>query len=145
MISIYNIREVKPGQFDEVWAIVRYYKGKSNWIKQIVDLAPSQYLWAKYQRLKLDKNWNADSFRSIYLPMFLQEMKTEAAKQRLNELYVADKEGKDIALVCFCTEESLCHRSIIGGLLQGAGCNVYAPSGSDYSKYYHQYKQMEEK
>lgn len=141
MIAIHNIRDVKQGQFDEVWAIVRYYKGKSDWIKQIIDLAPSHYLWSKYQSLKLGKNWNIESFNSIYLPIFLKEMKTESAKKRLNELYKADKDGKCIALVCFCTDEALCHRSIIAGLLQGVGCNVYTPTNSDYSEYYNQYKQ----
>ena len=141
MISICNIRDVSEGQFNEVWAIVRFYRGKSPWINQVVDLSPSQKLWGKFNKLKLDGRWNEETFRSEYLPVFLKEMRSEAAREKLNELYKKDKAGRSIALVCFCKEENLCHRSIIAGILQGVGCNVHTATGNDYSKYYAEYMQ----
>ena len=46
---------------------------------------------------------------------------------------------KRICLVCFCDEEGLCHRSIVGGMLQGAGLEVKGLM-RDYSYYYDWYK-----
>lgn len=139
MISVLNIKEVEKGKYDDVWAIVRYYKGKSTWIKHVTELSPSQLLLAKFYKLKNHGEWNKTTFDGIYLPNFLKEMCNRSAKAKLNDLYKADKEGKNIALVCFCTDESLCHRSIIAGLLQGVGCNVHTSQGTDYSRYYQEY------
>ena len=139
MITIENIRNVRQGQYDEVYAIVRYYKGHSEWIKHMPDLSPSQPLWTRFHQLRLSKQWNADTFRNIYLPRFLSEMHGKAAREKLNELVKLDREGKSVALVCFCQDEALCHRSIVAGLLKGVGCNVVAPSGADYTEYYKLY------
>ena len=139
MITIDRIANVQRDQFDEVWAIVRFFKGNSEWIKQVPELSPSHQLWAKFHKLRISGNWNTLSFNEIYLPAFLDEMQGKSAREKLNELYSLDREGKNIALVCFCTDESLCHRSIIAGLLHGAGCNVNVPSGKDYSSYYTEY------
>ena len=54
----------------------------------------------------------------------------------LNELFST---SKHICLICFCPEEALCHRSIIGGMLQGAGLEVKGLS-RDYSYYFDWYK-----
>lgn len=143
MITILNIREAKQEQYDDVWAIVRYYRGRSDWIRQVIELAPSQELWAKYQKLKVTGNWNDKTFKQIYVPRFLKEMQCQTARAKLNELFSKDREGKNIALVCFCADELLCHRSIIAGLLQGTGCHVKTSKGNDYSDYYKQYKIIE--
>lgn len=141
MISIHNIRDVTPGEYDQTWAIVRFYKGHSGWIRHVPQLSPSHRLWATFHKLQLGGEWNAENFDHIYLPAFLEEMRGEPAREKLNELYRLDKEGKRIALVCFCKDEALCHRSVVAGLLQGVGCNVSLPSGNDYSEYYRRYKQ----
>lgn len=142
MITTLNIREAQKGEYDDVWAIVRFYKGKSSWIKQVSDLAPSKSLCLKYNRLKDEGKWNKSAFENIYLPEFLNEMCCEQARKRLNELYKADRAGKNIALLCFCQDESLCHRSIIAGILQGVGCNVHTKLDKDYSKYYQDYMRI---
>jgi len=70
------------------------------------------------------------------------ELKTgpEKGYNYLNQLYLADKAGKKINLVCFCPTEDMCHRIIIAGLLQGSGCDVQLKSNIDYQKYYELYK-----
>ena len=75
--------------------------------------------------------------------MFLSEMRQKPAKEKLNELYKADRAGKNIALVCFCLDEQLCHRSIVAGLLQGVGCHVNMRSNKDYSHYYNLFRSMD--
>lgn len=136
MIFIGRINEVKPNEYDETYAIVRSMKNPSPWIKQLPVLSPSKDLFVKYLTLKKTGRWNAETFKTIYLPQFLDEMRTEAALDALNKLCRNSQAGKRIALVCFCTDETLCHRSIVAGILQGAGADVKLTSDTDYSHYY---------
>ena len=139
MIYIGNMREVRKGAFDQTWAIVRSFKSSSNWMTQVQTLSPSWDLFGKYQDLKKQGRWNNDTFKSIYVPQFLNEMKAQAARDKLNELYAAANSQQRIALVCFCPDERLCHRSIVAGLLQGVGADVRIKSGANYADYYRQF------
>ena len=140
MIEIKNIREVKSTDgYDEVWAIVRSMKSQTSWIKQVPELSPSEDLFFKYLSLKRRGEWGEDAFANIYLPQFLKEMQDNEAKKKLAYLFDADKTGKRIALLCFCPEEKLCHRSIIAGLLQGAGAEVKAQA--NYGRYFSLWKE----
>lgn len=139
MIKIANVKDMPISNFEN-WAIVRSFKGKSN-VQWHPELSPSSDLFGWYLELKGRGEWGKDTFVSEYLPSFLEEIaKSPAAREALNTLYFADKEGRNIALGCFCEEEALCHRSIVAGLLQGVGCNVRAES--DYTRYYAAYKEI---
>lgn len=140
MIRITNIRNTQ-GDYDEVWAIVRSLKSKSDALKQVTELSPSTDLFFRYRNLVKDGQWNKDSFDKIYVPQFISEIRSSSiAVDTLGYLYQQDKMGKNICLVCFCTEEELCHRSIIAGLLQGVGANVVTDTGNDYSHYFDIFK-----
>ena len=142
MIEINNFNNICIDGYDEVWAIVRSYKNynPNSEILWIPELSPSKNLFSKYLKLKDTNKWNTESFNNIYVPQFLKEMKTNiVARNKLNELSRKDKQNKNICLICFCLDETLCHRSIIAGLLQGVNRNVIGPN---YSKYYDLYKQI---
>lgn len=145
MITITNIRNAKNTNPDEIWAIVRSMKKPSPDIKQVQDLSPSWDLFKTFQTLKEHNHWNHNTFREIYVPEFLSGLIENKDKvyPLLNELWRLDKYGKNICLVCFCTDETMCHRSIIAGLLQGVGCNVTTDTGLDYSMYNEIFKKME--
>lgn len=136
MVTILRIQDVDYEKYSEVWAIVRSLKYANPRIKHVPELSPSWGLFNMYLRLKEAGNWNEDTFRSMYVPQFLKEMKGKAQQQLLNELFSA---SKSIALVCFCEEEELCHRSIIGGMLQGAGLDVKGLH-RDYGYYFDWWK-----
>lgn len=68
------------------------------------------------------------------MPVFLKEIQNSAARKKLAELIDLDKQGKRICLACFCPDETLCHRSIVAGILQDKGIHVYGVRG-DYSQY----------
>ena len=133
MITITDIRNVNYAAYDEVWAIVRSLKNPGR-MKHVPELSPSWALFKKYLQLRDTGKWNADAFRSIYVPTFLKEMSGIEPKRKLSELAELDRQGKRICLVCFCHEETLCHRSIIAGILQYMGVQVQNVKG-DYSKY----------
>ena len=104
---------------------------------QIIDeLSPSKDLFTWFMVTKNNGKWNETAFHDVYVPRFLREMSSQQdSKDRLNELWSLDKQGKTILLVCSCQEESMCHRSIIAGLLHGVGSNVTSAFGTDISRY----------
>lgn len=143
MITICSIRDAKPEEHDETWAIVRSYKNPSPKVRQAADLSPSWNLFSKYREIVSEGRWGSDTFEEVYLPQFIHEMQSERAVELIDDLCKADREGRDICLFCYCTDESLCHRSIIAGILQGYGCDVRGVN-SDYSKYYDMYRNKRE-
>lgn len=144
MIAVKRIRDVKYEDYDEVWAVVRSMKNPSPKMKQVQALSPQLDLFFEYRRLAVAGQWNRESFQNIYVPKFLEGMvnSTEGAADKLNELWQKDKAGLRICLACFCTDEDMCHRSILAGLLQGAGCSVVTETGKDYSGYYAAYRTL---
>lgn len=148
-------------QYDELWFVMRsmdwFYKEKvgnkfprysdkinqKNYrllmqpnVKIIKDLSPSEDLFRWYMTKKLKGEWNDHAFINTYVNAFLRDLAVnQDAKDRLNDLWLLDKQGKTILLVCVCQEERLCHRSILAGILHGVGCNVMSASGTSISKY----------
>ena len=124
MILTGNLNKTNFNDFDEVWAIVRSIKNPGR-MKQVTELSPSRDLFFAYRRLVNDKRWGKDAFEQIYKPQFLRDFYASAdAQRKLDELIELDKQGKKIALVCFCADASLCHRSIIADLLEEKGVSV---------------------
>lgn len=133
MVQIKNIRETKKGE--NVWAIVRSLKSPGT-MKQVADLSPSKYLFWKYLDWKKAGKWNHDTFETMYVTTFLRELRANPAAIDLLRQLARMPADEDVTLVCFCDDETLCHRSIIAGILQGAGANIALKSGADYSRYY---------
>lgn len=125
MIDIANIKSVWPGNYDEVWAVVRSMKSNPKHLRHVPELSPSTELDRDYWNWKSAGKLNGAMFEENYVPRFIAELKANPdAKALLNKLYKMDKVGKRIALVCYCDNEWLCHRCILAGLLRGAGCRV---------------------
>lgn len=136
MVTICQISQLNYNNFDEVWAIVRSLKYGNPKIRHVPELSPSWSLFTQYMRLREEGKWNEETFQKTYVPQFLKEMRGEKQQKLMNELFATKKR---ICLVCFCAEEELCHRSIIGGMLQGAGLEVRGLI-KDYSHYYDWYR-----
>lgn len=140
MIRITRISNVKQGEYDKVYAPVLSLRHPSPWMTQIKCLAPSPVLFSKFQTLKEDGRWDRDAFLNIYVPEYLQGLRhSPEACGWLNRFCQDDRDGAGIALVCFCTDESLCHRSILAGLLAGAGCHVVTDGIPAETRYYEQF------
>lgn len=143
MIRITSISQLRYEtiQYDETWAIVRSLKKPIKGVKQVADLSPSNNLFYSYLNWKKQGIWNAETFETKYVPTFIKELKANPNVQPLlAELVDKAKAGKNICLLCFCPDETLCHRSIIAGLLQGVdGVKVITNTNNDYSKYMKMY------
>lgn len=137
--TVTTVQKIKPEQYDNVYAIVRSMRRPKKGVTQLQALSPSMSLLRDYNRWKNNGEWNREKFEQEYLPRFIEEMKQPEARKALNKLYKELKDGKNIALTCFCGDESLCHRSIIAGILQGLGVDIATEGGADYSRYYEMY------
>lgn len=145
MIIVTRLRGLDKNRMDECYAIVRRLKSTSPWIKQVKELSPSDDLLDGFHRLQYAGNWNAITFKDYYVPRFLTEIATNPeAVAWLNYLYQADRNGKTIGLACFCPDESLCHRSIVAGLLSAVGCNVKTDSGYCDTRYFAMFHKIQE-
>lgn len=143
MLKFAQISKVKPGQFDQVIAPVRSLRSPHLWMEQVPALAPSPDLFHKYLDLRKEGHWNRETFEEVYVPQFLRELKANSkAAQWLNRLYLMDRHGKNIALTCYCTDETLCHRSILAGLLAGAGCTCWLEKHEPEIRYFNMYKEL---
>lgn len=141
--NIYKVNNETLNKVDEVWYIVRSIKNvklddKRIWMPQ---LSPSKELFYKYLNWRKEGRWNKETFEKEYVPTFLFEMKDLAGIAYLDFLEEQGKK-KDIMLCCYCEDESLCHRSIILGIIQGRyklnNYDIYCGE-NDYSNYFKQY------
>lgn len=157
-ISIERIRvnegylEGLSERYDKVYLIVRSIGKRNLLVRDNIihkpELSPSWNLFKAYREIDdkglFDEKW----FNEHYVPVFIREMLLQ--RNTLNELYEMGKH-ENIALVCYCEHENLCHRSILMGLLQGADkyqlsrdradTNV-AKHDVDYSHYYDLYSKL---
>lgn len=136
MIETHSIRNLQYDKFDYIWVIIRGnmpagLEKVPNAVKVPV-LSPCWPLFTTYRKLVEEHNWNQTTFNTIYKPRFIAQIQNEDklpvearfATHALQNLVRMDKEGKRIALVCFCADKNMCHRSIIAEMLQNMGANV---------------------
>lgn len=143
MIRLLAISDIPTSNCDEIWVIVRYLKHPIRNTVHVPELAPSNKLVGQYLNWRRQGKWGHDTFQNLYVPLFLKEIHdSPEAIQKLDEAWIKSKNGKTIGLACYCDNEALCHRSIVGGLLAGTGCELHSDFERNYSHYYNQYIQL---
>jgi hypothetical protein len=75
MVTITRISNVNYDDYDEVWAIVRFLKYGNPRLKHVPEIAPSWSLFKTYMELRKSGQWNEETFKSVYVPQFLKEMR----------------------------------------------------------------------
>lgn len=122
MIRLGTIRDEIPGYGK--WLIVRSLKNQVEGALHVPVLSPSTHLFRAYLSAKAAGQFTEKWFQDTYVPWFLKDMiHSQEAVALLDQLY-RDSFTKNILLCCFCANENLCHRSIVGGMLKGAGAKV---------------------
>lgn len=111
-----SFRMIRPEDYDEIWLIVRGLKAMPKNplgnIHHVPLLSPSKQLWYHYLDLKKAGRWDRGTFLSDYAPKFLEEMLQPEPRAKLQELHQLTK-TKAILCACYCTDEDLCHRSLV--------------------------------
>ena len=123
MLIVTDIRTIGRIQADQKFAIVRSLTRPITGVSQWADLSPSRDLFREYLRLRDAGKWDAKAFEEIYVPKFLAEMRQPRAQAALAKLHDMAMNA-NVAVACFCTDESMCHRSIVASLLAATGVAI---------------------
>ncbi len=81
------------------------------------NLSPSEALLKEASQLKDDSSWKA------FKRKFIAEMKLPGPKRDL-DLFAALSHHTNLAIGCYCRDESRCHRSILKELLEQRGAKI---------------------
>ena len=108
-------------------------------------LAPSAYLIAKIRKEKEAGTFDYPMWRAVFVAEYMSELIASVnAQKTLINLYKAGCE-KDILVCCYCPDDTVCHRSVIQGLMQGRGRkqnNDVVVSDKDYSYFYDDFRRL---
>lgn len=137
--NVYNVIQHTLNQYDQVWFIT----GDASEVKEYIDthpqvvvhaeLSPEQDLFRAYRERAKPGCWNRSAFDSFYVPHFLTDLSENQVGLSLLQDLKEQSSDQEIALACFCEDESMCHRSIIGGILLNMGASI--DCAEDYRKY----------
>ena len=110
-LRIGTVRRPPRGVPKEEFAARDFY---DTWLPE---LAPSQELVAQAMAAETEKEWQA------FVRGYRKEMATPQARHLL-ELLTSLSHRTDIAVGCYCEDESRCHRSVLRQLLTEHGAEV---------------------
>lgn len=139
MIKIGRIYDIDK-HCGEIWLIVRSPDEIPTNVKHIPLFAPSQELFQKYRVAFHNGTFDKTFFDNIYVPQFIKELiENKAAANMLNELKCKSF-THNYCLCCYCKDETLCHRSIIAGILFGMGAKI--ETKKEYIKYFNMFMEL---
>lgn len=110
-LRIGTVRRPPRGVPKEEFAARDFY---DTWLPE---LSPSQGLVSQAMAATTDKEWQA------FVRAYRKEMSTPAARHLL-ELLAALSQRTEVAVGCYCEEESRCHRSVLRELLVEHGADL---------------------
>lgn len=137
MIKVGNVTELSEAKYDENWLIVRKPDEIPEFVRHEPLLSPSPELFRKYREAYHAGEFNQDFFDQVYVPQFLKELADNKEALAVLHQLAQDSQCKDILLACYCEEESMCHRSIIAGMLLGMSAAI--DTNLIYQHYYDLY------
>ena len=131
----------KQAKYDDIWVVMLYSpQDRPANFHHVRALAPSSPLYQNFRVMKDMGEWNLHNFQTLYVPQYLSEITTQSySMSQLESLIQLALGGRNIAIACTCSHEELCHRSILGGIVQATCPDVEVVCGRDYSHYWREY------
>lgn len=125
-------------KYDEIWVVMLYApKDIPTKLRHVRALAPTSQLYQQFKALKDKGHWGQDTFDTVYAPQYVAELLSRpTSMDAAGELLDKASCGRSIALVCTCYHESLCHRALLGGLVQKAVPGVEVKAEQNYQRYW---------
>lgn len=130
--------------YDECWVIMRSApKNMPSTLRHVSELAPSWDLFTWFLGHKRGGTWSKELFEKEYVPMYIRGLAySPKGLAMFQELIRLARLGVNIAVVCTCYEESMCHRAILCGIMQGMCPDIDVHCAGDYSRYWSMMKDM---
>ena len=130
-------------KYDENWLIVRKPDDLPEFVKHVPAFSPSPDLFQQYREACQKKMFDQKFFNEVYVPQFVKELAESAEARALLQTLTDMSRGKNIMLACYCEMETMCHRSIIAGILLGMGAEI--STKQEYLNYYKLYQMMKKR
>lgn len=136
--NFYNLQG-RESEYDECW-LVTLYPPRSGFDRSkyihVPALAPSDELFRFYRKAKANGLWDESAFNDVFAPTYMGRLSSNGRCQDcLQRLVLKARRGSNIALVCFCQREHLCHRALIGGFIQCVAPDIEVKAKADYRRY----------
>ncbi len=125
-------------KYDEIWVVMLYApKDIHVGFRHVRALAPTSQLYQQFKALKDKGHWGQGTFDIVYAPQYVTELLSRSASMdAASELLNKASCGISIALVCTCYRESLCHRALLGGLVQKTIPDIQVKAEQNYQRYW---------
>jgi len=140
VIRLGRISDVGKRPNEESWLIVRSLKQCPTGAIHVPLLSPSRGLFYKYLDAKKAGQYDQNWFQENYVTRFLREITSNMESRKLLDRLYHESKDRDFLLACFCADETTCHRSIVGGLLLGAGAAIECKP--EYAAYYTMFQKL---
>lgn len=134
MIRLGTLRDAGRRPGEECWIIVRSLKSCPRGALHVPRLSPSPGLFHDYLGAARSGLYGPTWFQENYVPRFVEQMAGDIEARKLLDRLYREGRSKDFLLACFCTDEPTCHRSVVGGLLLGAGAAISCDE--EYRRYF---------
>ena len=127
---IYTGQSYKEGnkpsrKYDEMWTVMcSPTKGLKKRTENHPELAPSPELFQQFLSAKRKGGDIKLFFQNEFEDTFLHELAEREEARKSFEYLFNNRNNKDIILMCSCAKDSICHRSILRGILAGAAASV---------------------
>lgn len=118
--SVSQMKEIQPN-CEEIWLITRAGADIPNTIR-VRGLAPGPELYKDF--IEKWKDSDPKEWWPKYQERFMEELKLPEKRMALRKLWRLLLEGKNIGLLCFCSDYRYCHRTIVGEVLSKEGAQV---------------------
>lgn len=138
MIKLGYTQTVHKYIFDKAYVVMRSPKNLSRPVNGknifwLPELSPDQSLFPDYLFWRRVGEWDEEKFASEYVPRFIRQLSGKEEREALARIKAESDAGLTVYLLCSCLDEKMCHRSILAGYLQIAGCQTAC---RDYTKYF---------
>ena len=144
MLTVGSYQEMDQNKYDENWLIVRKPDDfLPEFVKHVPAYSPSPDLFQKYREACQKKMFDQKFFNEVYVPQFVKELAENPEARALLQTLTDMSRGKNIMLACYCETETMCHRSIIAGILLGMGAEI--STEQEYLNYYKLYQMMKKR
>lgn len=141
-ILITSTHEMDSYIVDLKCVTARNYQSKSSDTVHLRQLAPHEMLYHKYLRYCKNGTWDKEAFDSFFVDRYVTETLFNAlGLSNLSMLLRLYRHGVKIVIACDCADEETCHRTIIGGFLEGLGCEVHYRQNQSYIHHFYKYKE----
>ena len=140
MIRVGNAAEADKNRYDANWLIVRKPDEMPDFVKHEPLLSPSPGLFRLYREAFHAGRFDRSFFENVYVPRFLSELIGNKEALALLDQLARRSGEEDILLACYCEDETMCHRSIIAGILLGMGADI--ETRAEYIRYHEDLRKM---